>query len=272
LDLTGRVAIVTGGGTGIGAAVARIFAEHGAEVVISSRNEANLKKAADEIIAGTGKTIGFIAADLSKEGPANALVQKVAEQHGRVDILVNNAGGVNIQLGANLPDVEAIADTPTDRWLAMMDLNVNGPFYLTRAVLPHMLRQGKGVIVNHSSNAGPGLGGFAGYAAGKAALESLTRSTAAEYGKFGIRANAIVIGAIRTELPMLTMERAGYDRDLYGATSSLARGGEPSEIAHTALFLASDASSYITGETIEVSGGNGLGNSLQPNHFEGRTF
>jgi len=272
MDLTDRVAIVTGGGTGIGAAVARVFAEHGAEVVITSRNETNLRKVADAVGSAAGKKIAVIASDQTKPDQAHELVRKVADQYGRIDILVNNAGGVNIQLGPGLPSTEAIVDTPVDRWLAMIDLNLNGPFFLTRAVLPHMLHRGKGAIVNHSSGASPGLGGFAGYGAGKAALESLTRATAVEYGRLGVRANAINIGAIRTERPLQAMEQAGFDTSLYGAESSLGRGGEPSEVANTTLFLASDASSYINGEVLAVSGGSSLGNSLLPNHFEGRAF
>jgi len=194
MDLTDRVAIVTGGGTGIGAAVARVFAEHGAEVVITSRNETNLRKVADAVGSAAGKKIAVIASDQTKPDQAHELVRKVADQYGRIDILVNNAGGVNIQLGPGLPSTEAIVDTPVDRWLAMIDLNLNGPFFLTRAVLPHMLHRGKGAIVNHSSGASPGLGGFAGYGAGKAALESLTRASTAGSGSVPTRSTSAPSG------------------------------------------------------------------------------
>jgi NAD(P)-dependent dehydrogenase (short-subunit alcohol dehydrogenase family) len=266
-DLSDRVAIVTGGGTGVGAATAMIMAGAGANVVVASRNETNLRKVADAVKQATGRECRAIATDVTDEDQVRSLVEQTAEAFGRIDILVNNAGGVYDQLGSDLPAMESILDTPTDRWRAMIDLNLTGPFMLTREVGPIMLRQGRGSIVNVSSIVSSGLGGYGAYATSKAGLESLTRTTAAELGRHGVRVNGVALGGIRTETPMRNLARAGVDMSQWGAETNLGRAGLPEEVANTIYFLVCDASSYITGDMIWVAGGTVL-TTLPADYFD----
>jgi NAD(P)-dependent dehydrogenase (short-subunit alcohol dehydrogenase family) len=269
LGLTDRVAVITGGGTGIGAASASAFGAAGATIVIASRNEENLRGVAQSVEKETGAKCMPFRADLTHEDDVKALIAATVAEFGRIDILVNNAGGVYDQLSSSLPATESLIETPTDRWQAMLDLNLTAPFMLIREAAPLMLRQGRGAIVNMSSGASFGAGGYGGYAVAKGGLETLTRTAAAEFGKHGVRVNAIMIGGIRTETPMRNMERSGMDMSQFGANTAIGRAGFPEEIAQTALFLASDASSYITGEVIDVSGGSRLINALAPNYLSG---
>jgi citronellol/citronellal dehydrogenase len=268
-DLTDRVAIVTGGGTGIGASTAMVLAQAGANVVVASRNEANLRTVAESVQAATGRACRAIPTDVTDEDQIRRLVRETVEEFERVDILVNNAGGVYDQLGSDMPAVESVVDTPTDRWRAMIDLNLTGPFMLIREVGPIMLRQGRGAIVNISSTSGStGLGGYGPYAVGKAGLESLTRTAAAELGRHGVRVNAIAVGGIRTETPMRNMARAGMDMSQFGAQTNLGRAGLPEEVANAIHFLASDASAYVTGDLLWCSGGTTAHNSLPAGYFD----
>lgn len=258
-DLAGRIALVTGGGTGIGASTAAALARFGATVVIASRNEERLRATA-ELINSAGKpNCHWIKTDISSEDEVVNLAKRLQDEFHHVDILINNAGGVYIQISKDWPAVELILETPSDRWREMMELNLTGAFLVTREIAPMMVAQQGGSIVNISSTGSHGLGGYAAYASAKAGLETFTRSAASELGRYGIRVNAISVGGIRTELPMQNQARSGVDMSQFGMGTALRRGGWPFEVAHAALFLASDAASYVNGTIVRVDGGQLLG-------------
>src|SRR5579862_1447848 len=182
-DLTGRIAIVTGGGTGIGAATARILAERGADVVVASRTATELERAAAAIAEATGRRCVAIPTDVKDEAQVIRLVERTMETFGRIDILINNAGGT--RLGP-------LVSLPTKGWDASFDLNVRAAYFCTREAGRHMVAQKSGAIVNVSSDAGlTGVMGGAHYASAKAALQMFTAVTAAEWGPHGVRVNCV---------------------------------------------------------------------------------
>jgi NAD(P)-dependent dehydrogenase (short-subunit alcohol dehydrogenase family) len=242
-ELGGKVAIVTGGGTGIGAATARALAARGADVVIASRTMENLERVATSI----GEQCLPVRADVRVEGDIVTMVERTMERFGRIDILVNNAGGT--RLGP-------LVEMPTDVFDNIVSLNLRAPFICTREVGRHMIEQRSGVIVNISSRAGQiGVRGGAHYASAKAGLQMLTTVTAAEWGFYGIRANCIAVGLVASERALEAWERAGIPHDSLATRFPLRRVGWPDDIASTVVFLAGDASSYITGQTLAVDGG-----------------
>jgi NAD(P)-dependent dehydrogenase (short-subunit alcohol dehydrogenase family) len=250
-DLTDRVAIVTGGGTGIGAATARMLAERGADVVIAARTIEDLDRTSAAVESATGRRCLTVPTDVKVEEQVIALVEQTVAQLGHVDILVNNAGGTRMG---------PLRDLPTKAWDASFDLNVRSAYFCTREAGRHFIDQGSGAIVNISSDAGVrGVKGGAHYASSKAALQMFTAVTAAEWGRYGIRANCIAVGGIASERASAAWEVAGIDPDVIGAGTALRRIGVPSEIAAAILFFASDAASYITGQTLSVDGGTQMG-------------
>jgi 3-oxoacyl-[acyl-carrier protein] reductase len=251
LDLSGRAAIITGGGTGIGAATARLFAEHGADVAIGARTLEDLERTSTEVEAATGRRCLPIRTDVKSEEQVVDLVQRTVDQLGRLDILVNNAGGTRMG---------PLKDLPTRGWDAAFDLNVRAAYFATREAGRHLIAQGSGAIVNISSGAGVnGVKGGAHYSAAKAALQMFTRVTAAEWGRYGIRANCIAVGGIASERALDAWKVARIDPDRIGSGVALGRTGRPLEVATAILFLASDAASYISGQTLSVDGGPSLG-------------
>jgi 3-oxoacyl-[acyl-carrier protein] reductase len=246
-DLSGQVAIVTGGGTGIGAATVALLAEHGASVVLASRNLDNLRRVADEVGARTGARCLAIAADVKSEPDVTRMVAQTMAEFGRIDILVNNAGGT--RMGPLLA-------TPTDAWDGVFALNVRGPFLCTREAGRHMLERRRGAIINISSAAGvSGVKGGAGYAAAKSGLQMFTRVVAAEWGPYGIRANCIAVGLVASERAVEAWRRARLDAQALTAQIPLRRVGQPRDIAYPILFLASEASAFVSGQTLLVDGG-----------------
>lgn len=243
--LSGKVALVTGGSKGLGKAMARGFAEAGADIVISSRHEAELKPALDEILQGTGRRGRYIVADMSKRDDAKKLAQVALEQMGRVDVLINNAG-------TNVP--QSIEDIKDEDWDRVMEINLHSIMALTRALVPQMKSRRWGRIIHISSimalasNKGRGC-----YSATKAALVAMARATALELGDSGITVNCIAPGPFLTDLPgrLLSAE----EKERFAKMTAVGRWGEPSELVGPALLLATDAGSYITGETIVVDGG-----------------
>lgn len=237
-----RRAFISGGAQGIGAAIVRTFAAAGADVVIG---DLDIARAAD--LAGQ---VGATAAQLDVTDAG--MVQQIMLHHGPFDIVVNNAGA----------DQHAFfTDTTPDDWAKLLAVNLVSAFACTHAALPAMQAAGFGRIINIASEAARlGSKGGAAYAAAKGGVIAFTKSIARENARYGITANAIAPGPIRT--PMLEQAAAkGGDRILHAMTDAtlLRRLGEPEEIAAAALFLASDQAAYITGETIGVSGGMGLG-------------
>ncbi len=251
LDLTGRVAIVTGGGTGIGAATAHLLAEHGCDVVIAARTVEELERTAAAVESSTGRRCLPIRTDVKDEQQVVDLVAQTVAELGHLDILVNNAGGTRMG---------PLADLPTKAWDASFDLNVRSAYVATREAGRHLVAQGSGAIVNISSGAGmTGVKGGAHYSSAKAALQMFTRVTAAEWGRYGIRANCIAVGGITSERVIEAWRVARIDSESIARGVALGRTGEPREVAATILFLASDAASYISGQTISVDGGPNLG-------------
>jgi NAD(P)-dependent dehydrogenase (short-subunit alcohol dehydrogenase family) len=251
LNFAGKVAIVTGGATGIGYATALQLAKLGASVVICSRTVDELEAAAARIESESGSRCLAVPTDVKDEDAVIALVQRTIDQFGRVDILINNAGGTR------MGPLESI---PTKGWDSIFDLNVKSAYVLTREAGKHMVAQKSGAIVNISSGAGVnGVRGGAHYSAAKSALQMFTRVTAAEWGKHGVRANCVAAGAIASERVLGAWDVAGLKPEEMGKAIPLRRTGTPDEMANMIVFFASDAASYITGETISVSGGPSLG-------------
>jgi NAD(P)-dependent dehydrogenase (short-subunit alcohol dehydrogenase family) len=249
MKLEGKKAIVTGGGTGIGKAIALEFAGAGADVVISSRNIQNIEKVRDEIKA-LGRRSLAIPMDVWFKKQVDNMVEKVIDEFGRIDILVNNAG-------TNRPT--PVLDLTEDTWNLIFDTNLKGLFFCTQAVARHMVEQKSGKIINISSTASLGANepGQAAYAASKIGVNAFTKACAREFGPYGINVNAIAPGRILTPLVYAsrTPEQVEKFIEVGKSTSVLGRLGIVEEIAHLALFLASDDSVFITAEIIACNGG-----------------
>ena len=250
-SLTDRIAIVTGGGTGIGRSIALEFAEFGADVVVSSRKLENLEKVADEVKA-LGRQSLAIAADVTKKTDVDHLVERTMEKFGRIDILVNNAG-----VGTKVPGkLVPIIDVAEDEWDLIIDTNLKSSYYCCQAVGKRMIEQQTGNIINITSGDGKRVSGGLGtsYNVAKAGVIMLTQCLAWDLGKHNIRINSIAPGFTKTQMvqPLLSNPEL---LKMIESRRPLGRIGEPDEIASTALFLASDASSYITGQTINACGG-----------------
>jgi len=245
----GKIALVTGASTGIGAAIAKAFAAAGAKVAVHyNRSEAEAKEVAKAVEAGRGDAALLVKADVLDPAAIERMVREVVDRFGRIDILVNNAGG--------LLDRHPIDEMPEEMYGQVMELNMGSTFRVSKAVIPHMRRAGGGSIINMTSIAARngGGGGAVIYAASKAAVSTFTRGLAKELAPAGIRVNAIAPGIV------LTPFHDKYTRpDALNAMIEaipLRRGATAEEVAGTAIFLASDElSSFITGEIIEVNGG-----------------
>jgi NAD(P)-dependent dehydrogenase (short-subunit alcohol dehydrogenase family) len=244
-DLSGRVALVTGGSKGLGKSMARAFALAGADVIISSRHENELEKALPEILEGTDRRGVSVTADLSKRNEAERLAKVALEKMERVDILVNNAG-------TNIPQpIDQVQDGDWDR---VVELNLTTCMALTRALAPQMKARRWGRIIHISSVLG--LGSKAArnaYSATKHAVIGLARASALDLGPFGITVNCIAPGPFLTDLPLSILSDAEKQR--FSDRTALGRWGEPDELMGPALLLASDAGSYITGTFLVVDGG-----------------
>ena len=242
LSLEGQVAIITGGGTGIGRSIALEFAKAGADVVVASRRLPVLEKVSEEVTA-LGKRSLAIQTDISRKTDVDNLVRRVMDEFGVIDILVNNTAVLTTTPLLKLSE---------DDWDKTMDVNLKGYYLCCRAVGEGMVERKKGNIINIASQAA--FRGGSSYNISKAGVVNLTRGLARELASYNIRVNAIAPGLIRTD-----MTRAAWSDPVASkkteARIPLGRIGEPSEIASVALFLASDASSYITGDTIVVDGG-----------------
>ena len=242
--LKGKAAIITGGVRGIGKAIAREFCENGADVLLCYRsNDEQARKTAEEL-AGFGTRIELLKGDVADPETAKAAVAKAKGCFGRVDILVNNAGITRDKLLMRMSDTDF-----TD----VISANLNGSFYFLSAAAKVMIKQKSGRIINLSSVAGvKGNPGQVNYSASKAGVVGMTMSAAKELGRRGITVNAIAPGFIDTDMTAVMTD----DQKAKAAEAiSLGRTGKPEDVAKTALFLASDGASYITGQTICVDGG-----------------
>ena len=239
--LEGRVAVVTGAGAGIGRATALRFAAEGASVVVNDIDGPSAD-ATVELAAAAGGTAVAVAGDVGDAAAVDAVVATAVQRYGRLDVLHNNAG-------YGLPS--SVAAMGEDELQEMLRVNLFGTMHGTRAALGVMIGQGSGSIINTASNAGlAAADGRASYGAAKAAVINLTRSTAVENGRHGIRANAICPGPILTP----AFERFAPDQAFYAAQIPMRRLGRAEDVAALALFLASDESSYVSGVAISIDG------------------
>ena len=241
--LSGKTALVTGAGRGIGRAVALAFARAGADIACVSRTEANAQQVAGEV-TGLGRKGRAYAVDVAQASEVDAAVEKILSDFGRVDVLVNNAGIMRDGLLMRMSEKD---------WGAVIETNLGGAFHFTRALSRGFLKQRSGKIINIASIAGlTGNAGQANYAASKAGMIGFTKSVAREFASRGITCNAIAPGFIETDM---TSELKDDLRQKLLANIPLGRFGKPDDIAATALFLAAAAADYITGQVFTVDGG-----------------
>ncbi len=247
-SLDGRVALITGGGTGIGRGSALVLAEHGADVVLAGRRPEPLESTAKEALA-LGRRALAVSTDVTTADACQGLVDATLQEFGRLDILVNCAGGA---------ETKSILKWPDDDFERTLALNFGAVWHLSRAAAKPMLAQGKGVIVNISSGASLlAMPQAAPYGAAKAAVNNLTGSMAAAWGRKGVRVNAIAVGAVRAATLTDDAARYGLDPEAIALTNGIGRLGEPDEIGYGVLFFASDASSFCSGQTLYMHGAPG---------------
>jgi meso-butanediol dehydrogenase/(S,S)-butanediol dehydrogenase/diacetyl reductase len=243
--LEGRVALVTGAGSGIGRATARTFAGEGAHVYVTDVNGASAEDVAGEL-AKAGLEATAIAADVSRGQDVTAMFRSVEQAHGRIDVLVNNAG-LNVR-----GDFRHLSDAD---WTKIREVNLDGVVRVARDGFPLLKASGRGSLINVASiMAHRGLRQLTAYSATKGAVVALTRGLAVEYAPFGIRVNALCPGFVHTALTERVLRNPAIEKALVESTA-LRRLGQPEEIAKAALFLASDEASYITGADLAVDGG-----------------
>ena len=244
-NLSGRVALITGGNKGLGKAMARGLAEAGADIVIASRHEDELKAALAEILSGTGRKGAYFVTDVSKRDEVKKLAQDAVSKMGRVDILVNNAG-------MNAP--QAIDEIADETWDRVVEVNLSSAMALTRELVPHMKERRWGRIVHISSimslvskekrNV---------YSATKAALNGMTMASALDLGPFNVTVNCLAPGPFLTDMPMSVLSDA--EKQAFADRTALGRWAQPRELVGPVLMLCSEAGSYVTGQVLVVDGG-----------------
>lgn len=242
--LKDKVAVVTGGGSGIGRATAESLARAGVAVVLGNRNTRQGEEVV-QAIRGEGGRAVFQQTDVARPGEVQALIDRAVREFGRLDLAFNNAG----MEGQHMP----LHEQDLDQASLLLDVNIKGVFYAMKYEIEQMLRGGGGAIVNNSSVFG--LGGFAGwapYVASKHAVTGLTKAAALDYAKHNIRINAVGPGPIET--PLLARS-AGGDPHLYAKAVPMGRIGQPVEVARVVVWLLSEEASFLTGQTVPVDGG-----------------
>ena len=245
MQLENKVAIVTGGSRGIGYAVAKLFLENGAKIVITSKNSERLEDAASKLNCFSVK------ADVRNSNEVKNVIKQTIEKFGKIDILINNAGV--------FPKISKLHEISENDWNEVLDTNLSGPYRFTKEVIPYLQKNG-GVIINVSSDAGlrayPDFNADA-YSASKAALNLLTKTWALQYAKDKIRINAVCPGVVDTDMtaPFL---KSDSDRDFMNSDHPIGRMGKPEDVARTIMFLVSDDSSWTTGTVMTVDGGESL--------------
>ncbi len=244
-DLTGRVALVTGGNKGLGRAVARGLAEAGADLVLASRNEAELAASLDEILAATGRKGTYVVTDVADRSSVRRLAETALSRMGRVDVLVNNAG-------QNAPEaIDAITDETWDR---LLEVNLSSVMALTRALVPGMKERRWGRVVHVSSIFGRvSKERRNAYSATKTALIGFARASALDLGPYNVTVNCVAPGPFLTDMPKSVLSDA--EKRAFADRTALGRWGEPGELVGPMLLLCSEAGSYVTGQTLFVDGG-----------------
>ena len=244
-DLTGKVALVTGGGRGLGRAMAQGYAEAGADVFLCARSEDQLQSAANEIGEATGRNIQYAVVDMNNRDEVIQLAKTALEKMGRVDILVNNAG-------VNKP--QPIDEIDDEDWNFQIEVNLNSIMCLTREIVPQMKERKWGRVIHISSVLGVGSKEARNaYSATKAAVIGLAKASALDLGPFGITVNCLAPGPFLTDMPMSLLNEE--QKQKFSDFTALNRWAVPRELVGPALFLGSEASSYVTGEVLLVDGG-----------------
>ncbi|WP_455286352.1 SDR family NAD(P)-dependent oxidoreductase [[Eubacterium] cellulosolvens] len=249
MELEGKVAIVTGGNSGIGRAISEVFAREKARVVVGARNVETGSQTV-QAIQKEGGTAAFVRTDVQDSSQVKHLVEEAVARYGTVDILCHSAGTELVKL---------LVDTTEEEWDTVMNTNVRGAYLVSKYALPYMIAKREGVIINISSQLGfVGFERFSAYCASKGAIIQLTKAMALEYAKYGIRINCVCPGAIDT--PMVERELGHFqdpDETMRKIVTDhpIGRIGRPEEVAEVVLFLASERSSFIIGESVIVDGG-----------------
>jgi dihydroanticapsin dehydrogenase len=243
MKLAGKVALITGSSRGIGKAIAELFAKEGASVVITAKNQDRLQKTAKDL----GGVLS-VPADIRKESEVQVVIRKTIEKFGRLDILVNNAG--------IFPKVKPLHEISESEWNEVIDINLTGQFRFTKAAIPYLQKNG-GVIINIASNAG--LKAYENfnadaYSASKAALVLLTKSWAIEYAKSKIRVNCICPGVVETDMTQEFLATPAL-REIQNSQYPIGRFGTVDDVAKSALYFATDDSSWVTGTVLALDGG-----------------
>ncbi len=240
--LEGKVVLITGAGAGLGRVASLLYAKEGAKIAVAARTVATLETLVSEIEAFGGEAFA-VPVDITDERQVEQMVEAVAGHFGRLDCALNNAGGI--------PQEAFTADSSTEEWLRIMNLNLTGTYFCVKHEIRAMLKTGGGAIVNVASGAAhKGVPGLAAYSASKHGVIGLTRTAAAEYARQHIRVNAINPGIINTE----SYARHGVDYNSFLPTP-MGRIAEPEEVANTACWLLSDQASYVTGQSLDIDGG-----------------
>jgi len=260
----GKVAIVTGAGRGIGKAIALILAEAGADITVVARTKEQIEQTAEDI-RKLGRKALAIPADVSQEDQVEKVVEQTVSRFGKIDILVNNAGIAVSKPVVLVPGAEVAGftgkvseqdeQTTLQEWRKIIDTNLTGAFIFAQAVGPYMMKQRKGKVINTSSTAADeGLPRISAYSASKAGLSTFTRCLASEWGPFNINVNAIAPGVIRTDMVAHHLENP-KSKEAILERIPLGRVAEPRDVALLVLFLASEASDYLTGQIFTIDGG-----------------
>lgn len=251
MRLLGKTAMVTGAASGMGEAIAKIFAEQGANVLVSDINQTDVQRVAAEITQAGGKAIG-VQLNVTSQTDIDAAVQLALKEFSSIDVLVNNAGIMD--------NFKTVTEASDEHWNLILEVNLNGPFKLARAVIPVMQEQATGgVIINNASIGGLyGARGGAAYVTSKHALIGLTKNLAATYGSYGskskIRVNALAPGAIETNISATINEPSPLGLEVISSLGE-APSGQARDVAEAALFLASDESRFVNGVVLTVDGG-----------------
>lgn len=248
--LEGKVAFITGATSGIGAVMARLFAAEGARLMLASRRQSLGESLVAGIKADRGEA-AFQPMDVAIEDDVEQAIKRTVDEYGAIDIVVNNAGPMDLLMSGSDAQVH---ETREDGFDAILRVGLYGPMWCCKHALPHMMRAGRGSIVNISSvSSVVGLPRLAAYSAAKGGLNALTRQMAVDYGASGIRANAIIVGFIEHETTAGMVDTP--EKHAAFRNRILTRLGRPEDVAHAAIYLASDESIFLTGSQLAVDGG-----------------
>ncbi|MFC7394763.1 SDR family NAD(P)-dependent oxidoreductase [Scopulibacillus cellulosilyticus] len=246
MRLENKVAVITGGGTGIGKETALLFAKEGAKIVITDINQESGSQAVKDIEANSGEAL-FVQHDVSKEEDWKKVAEETIKTFGKVDVLFNNAG---------IYIIKPVADIELEEWNRLMSINVTGVFLGMKHIMPLMAKQNKGSVINASSIAGlMGAPGHVLYGASKGAVRIMTKDAAMEYAESGVRVNSIHPGYIDTGMADYASQVTGNTKEQLGKEFPMGHLGSVKDVANTVLFLASDESSYTTGAEFVIDGG-----------------